>query len=128
MRLFDTDVMIDILRGYRPALEWFASLTGEAPGLPGFVMLELMEGCRNRQEMLRLRKRLRSFQVYWPTDSDYDRAIDDFARLHLSHNLGVMDALIAATAIGLGATLYTFNTKHFGGITALLTEQPYPKG
>ncbi len=39
----------------------------------------------------------------------------------------LIDSLIAATAIGQGATLCTFNTKHFAAIPGLVTEQPYAK-
>jgi predicted nucleic acid-binding protein len=47
MRLLDTDVMIDILRDYAPAIEWLSSLQDEeAPGLPGFVVMELVQGER----------------------------------------------------------------------------------
>jgi len=42
MILLDTDVMIDLLRGYPPAKEWFDSLDDDAIfTLPGFVMMEL---------------------------------------------------------------------------------------
>ncbi|MGB4726496.1 MAG: PIN domain-containing protein [Thermogutta sp.] len=126
MRLLDTDIMVDIQRGYQPALDWLESLD-EAPGLPGFVVMELMEGCRDKQEMTRLRKQLESFQVYWPTDSDANRALLTFSQARLSHNLGVLDALIAECAIGLQASLCTFNMKHFKAITRLQTEQPYVK-
>ena len=79
MRLLDTDVMVDILRAHKPAIEWLASLDDDAPGLPGFVVLELMNGCRNKMEMMRLLKRIEPFHIYWPTDSDRNRALADFA-------------------------------------------------
>jgi predicted nucleic acid-binding protein len=126
MRLLDTDIMVDIQRGYQPALDWLESLD-EAPGLPGFVVMELMEGCRDKQEMTGLRKQLEPFQVHWPTDSDANRALVTFSQARLSHNLGVLDALIAECVIGLQASLCTFNMKHFKAITSLRTEQPYPK-
>lgn len=52
------DVMVDVLRGYEPAVEWLRMLTEETPALPGFVVLELMDGCRSKMEMKRLLKRL----------------------------------------------------------------------
>ena len=50
MILLDTDVMIDVLRRYAPATEWLASLGAGAVGLPGIVAMELLQGCRDRQE------------------------------------------------------------------------------
>jgi predicted nucleic acid-binding protein len=43
----------------------------------------------------------------------------------ISQNLGLIDALIAGTTIGLGATLCTFNVKHYRNIAGLVVEQPY---
>jgi len=45
----------------------------------------------------------------------------------LSHSLGLIDALIAATAISAGASLCTYNLKHFRAVPGLVTVQPYPK-
>ena len=126
MRLLDTDIMVDIQRSYQPALDWLESLD-EAPGLPGLVVMELMEGCRDQQEMTRLRRHLVPFQVHWPTDVDSNRALLTFSQARLSHNLGVLDALIAECVIGLQGSLCTFNVRHFRAIPDLRTEQPYPK-
>jgi tRNA(fMet)-specific endonuclease VapC len=49
MVLLDTDVMIDILRGYRPALAWLRSLDDDIIALPGFVLLELIQGCKTKK-------------------------------------------------------------------------------
>ncbi len=126
MRLLDTDVMIDILRGYLPAVNWLAGLT-EVPGLPGFVVMELISGCHNKIEAKKLQKYLNLFQIYWPTENDCNRALDAFVKYKLSNGLGIMDALIGECAVGLGATLCTFNLKHFRVIPSLKTEQPYAK-
>ena len=100
MRLLDTDVMVDILRAYSPAIAWLESLDDDAPALPGFVALELMDGCRNKMEMKRLLKRLLAFQIHWPTDSDCNRALAELARSRLSHHLSIMDSLIGECAVG----------------------------
>lgn len=73
MLLLDTDVMVDVIRGYPDAVEWMSSLTEEVPALPGLVVLELMDGCRSKMEMKRLLKRVEPFLIYWPTDNDCDR-------------------------------------------------------
>jgi len=50
MILLDTDVMVDVLRRHTPATVWLASLGAEAVGIPGLVAMELVQGCRDRQE------------------------------------------------------------------------------
>src|ERR671915_587311 len=65
--------------------------------------------------------------VVWPTAADCQRALTDFIAYHLSHNLGLLDALIAACAIGLSATLCTFNVKHYRVVPGLVMLQPYTR-
>ena len=50
MILLDTDVMIDLLRQYPPAVAWLDSLGSEEIILPGFVAMELIQGCRDKAE------------------------------------------------------------------------------
>ena len=45
----------------------------------------------------------------------------------LSHSLGIIDTLIAHSAIEMSAPLHTFNQKHYDMITALTTVQPYAR-
>jgi hypothetical protein len=123
--LLDSDVMIDVLRGYPPALTWLSSVSTVAIGLPGLVAMELIVGCRNSAEQQALQSRLAGFSLHWPAHADCERAYSDFASFRLSHQLGILDALIGQTAIGLGEPLATFNVKHFGALQALTTIQPY---
>jgi len=49
--------MIDLLRGYPPALECLNSLDeDEELFLPGYVVMELIQGCRNKKEQKILQK------------------------------------------------------------------------
>ena len=108
----DTDVMIDILRRFEPAITWLRSLGSEELALPGLVAMELLQGCRNRVEQQRVERTLCPYRLYWPTQADCERAFQDYATYYLSHQLGILNALIAETAIGLGVALATFNEKH----------------
>ena len=122
MRLLDTDILVDVRRGFIPALRWYSSLA-EVANLPGYVYLELMDGCVNKRELKRMQTFLAANPVVWCTDAECALAVDYFARYKLSHNLGVMDSLIAACAVGRSATLCTFNAKHFQVIPGLTLEQ-----
>ena len=65
--------------------------------------------------------------VFWPSLSTCSEALSVFARCHLSHGLGIIDALIGQTAVALDVPLYTFNQKHYGAIPNLKTVQPYKR-
>ena len=127
MILLDTDIMIDVLRKYPPALVWLASLGSTELMLPGIVVMELVQGCRNKAEQDQLLRDVGGYRMAWPSASACDRAFQDFVSFRLSHNLGLLDALIAHTAIELSAPLHTFNQKHYASITVLTTVQPYAK-
>lgn len=124
MNLVDTDVLIDLRRGHRPALAWFAGLQ-ILPGIPGFVAMELIQDARNAKEVRQAIQLVSPFPIVWPSDVDCARALSDFSIYHLSHGLGLMDSLIAACAIGQSGTLFTFNLKHYRFLSGLSVAQPY---
>jgi predicted nucleic acid-binding protein len=126
--LLDSDVMIDLLRQYPPAVAWFDMLDeDEEIALPGYVVMELIQGCRNKEEQERLQRAVMPYGVVWPMPADCDRALELFLEYHLSHRAGVLDVLIAQTALALGVPLYTFNQKHYQFLSALRTVQPYAR-
>jgi predicted nucleic acid-binding protein len=109
--LLDTDVLIDIQRGYAPALMWFTTLT-ELPAVPGFVVMELIQDAQNAHQVRQALKLVVPLPVVWPTAADCQRALSDFIAYHLSYSLGLLDGLIAACAIGRGATLMHLQCLH----------------
>jgi len=128
MILLDSDVMIDLLRQYPPAMQWFDALDeDEEVALPGYVVMELIQGCRNKAEQERLQRTVAPYGVVWPSPEDCDKALEVFAQYHLSHGAGVLDVLIGQTAVALGVPLYTFNQKHYRFMNELQTIQPYDK-
>jgi predicted nucleic acid-binding protein len=127
MLLIDTDVMVDVLREHPPALAWLRSLGSDAIGVPGLVAMELLQGCRNQAEQRRVVKVLRPYALCWPSQQDCQRAYDDFSAHHLTRNLGVLDALVAETAVGMSAGLATFNERHYAAVGALGIVRPYER-
>lgn len=124
--LLDSDVMVDALRGHPAAVAWLAASGQATPfALPGLVAMELLQGCATKAAQQKMEKQIRQYPWHWPTPADCQRGYQDFAAYRLSHGLGMIDALIGATAVGLGKTLATFNVKHFAVIAGLTTAQPY---
>lgn len=126
MILVDTDITIDIQRGHQVALSWFAGLSS-LPSIPGFVVMELIQSAQNKQQVNQAMKLVAPLPIVWPTQADSNFALVNFQRYHLSHGLGLIDALIAATAVGLTAQLCTHNVKHYNIVPDLVTIQPYSK-
>jgi predicted nucleic acid-binding protein len=128
MILLDSDVIIDLLRGYPPATDWFDSLDDdETLTLSGFVMFELIQGCINKAEQDRLKRNLGDYEIIWLSPEDCNKSLDLFIQYHLSHHAGLIDILVGQTAVTLGVSLYTFNKKHYQFIPDLQTVQPYLK-
>lgn len=126
MDLVDTDVLIDVQRNHPPALAWFAGLP-DLPAVPGFVVMELIQDARNNQEIKQVLRLVAPLPIVWPTGSDCARALTEYTNHHLPDGLGLLDALIAACALGLGATLFTFNEKHYRVVPGLVTHRPYTR-
>ena len=126
MTLVDTDIMIDVLREFAPALVWFYNLDDEI-ALPGFVVMELIQGSTNKTEQVKVTSVIRRSKVVWPSSEASDKALHSYAQFHLSHQLGLLDSLIAQTAIEQRLPLHMFNTKHYRGVSLLKTIQPFRK-
>lgn len=126
MYLLDTDVLIDIQRGHAPAISWFISLA-EIPSVPGFVVMQLIQDTQNMQQVRKALKLVAPLPIVWASEADCTRALSDFTTYHLSQSLGLLDALIAACAVGHNLTLCTFNVKHYRVVPGLVTAQPYKR-
>ncbi len=106
MDIVDTDVLIDVQRRHAPALAWFSSLS-DLPGVPGFVVMELIQSARTTREVRKALQLVAPLPVVWPTEADCSQALLNFTRFHLSHGLGLLDSLIAPCATGRTSTLFT---------------------
>ena len=128
MILLDSDVLIDLLRKYPPAMVWFDALQeDEELMVSGYVVMELIQGCRNKVEQDSVQRELAAYGVVWLSQTDCDRALAVFTTYRLSHSAGLLDVLIGQTAVALGAPLHTFNQRHYGFIPGIQTAPPYSK-
>jgi len=125
MMLLDTDVVIDLLRGLPVAVDWFKRIGEVEIILPGYVAMELVQGCRTKDELGKLEDQVSDMLIAWPDSESCDRALTSYSKLRFSCGLGLLDALVAQLAISLDLPLITFNQKHYAGISELNTIQPY---
>ncbi len=122
--LIDTDVLIDYLRGQPDAVGYLDGLT-EPLLISVITVAELYAGVREGDERTRLDQFVGAFQVV-PVDPGIAQKGRLFRRDYLkSHNVALADALIAATADSMQATLVTLNQKHFPMLGSVFV--PYRK-
>jgi predicted nucleic acid-binding protein len=95
------------------------------PSIPGIVVMELIQDAKDSRQVRKVLKLIAPLSIAWPTPESCHRALADFLLYHHADGLGLLDALIAACATGIDATLCTFNEKHYRMIPGLQTEQPY---
>ena len=120
-------IMIYVMRNHTPGINWLQTIHQDQVGLPGLVVMELLQGCQNKTQQQRVERLFAGRKLFWPTSDDCQRALQDFARYSLSHKIGMIDTLIAHTAVGAGLQLATFNQKHYRVITKFQTIQPYQR-
>jgi predicted nucleic acid-binding protein len=116
--LCDTCVLIDFVNGRS---EQITELKANAIQLfiNPVVELELLQGARNKAELLRLEKIIAMFyNVEMPVE--VINVARQLIKLYsLSHSLRLADALIAATALVYDLELLTYNLKDFRFIPEL---------
>ena len=102
----DTDVLIDHLRGHRrldPATTTAYSVVSRC---------ELFAGTDDAAIIRTLLDAM--------VEVDVDRRVAETAgAIRRDHRLAMADAIVAATALGLGVPLVTRNARHFRGVTGL---------
>lgn len=121
MKLLDTSVAIDHLRGSPSAVDLLGGLLEAEESLLAseVVRFELLAGVREKEV-----DALEQFfvAISWvPVREEVARAASTLAQRHRRSHNGIDDAdyLIAATALLLDADLLTTNVRHFPMITGL---------
>jgi predicted nucleic acid-binding protein len=121
--ILDTAVLVDVLRAHIPALLWLEKQ--EHLGIAPIVWLEIIEGAADSLAQKRAVQLLRRFDRVDLLPEDFDWAIERALRFRLSHNIDIIDCLIASTAGRLGLPLFTRNLKHFVPLIGPLALAPY---
>jgi len=117
--IIDTDVLIWYMRGDQNALKTIENLNGFYTSVVTYI--ELVQGLRNKAELVELRRAFRSWnaRILYISEEISAKTMFYIERNYLSHSLQLADALIASTAITNGLTLLTGNDKHYKVIKEL---------
>ena len=111
--VFDTDVLIDILRGKNETVlqveEW--SYKADVLACSTITIAEIFTGMRKDEEK-KTRELLDSLTKL-PLTEEVAEIGGLLKSMTKSHQLHLDDCLIAATALGSNATLFTKNVKHY---------------
>lgn len=106
--VIDTDILIDVSHKNDKAISYLESLeTNYRLAISLITQMELLVGCRNKQEFAILDKFLKRFQVIKLNESISNMAVNLLRQYRLSHGLLIPDALIASTALYLNMDLAT---------------------
>ncbi len=121
MKLLDTSVAIDHLRGSPPAVDLLSGLIGVEESLLAseIVRFELLAGVREKE--VEALEQFFSALSWVPVGEEVARAAGTLAQRHRRAHSGIDDGdyLIAATALLLDAELLTTNVRHFPMIAGL---------
>ncbi|MCW3107939.1 MAG: PilT protein domain protein [Segetibacter sp.] len=111
--LIDTDFAWEYLSGNLEAIEFMAPEKSEVYAISSITTAELIKGCGNKAKLSKLYKAITDFLVLH-TDTEISiQAVELVKNYHLSHNIGINDAYIAATCLYYNIELATCNTSDY---------------
>ena len=124
MILIDTNIFVDHLRNFMPAVKFFESIIGREDIIfSAITEAELVAGKSNNDP--EKKEKLLHFLYRWnkiPVTNPISLQAGDICR---EYNLEIPDAIIAATALQNNAEFFTKNTKDFKKIIAIKIKEPY---
>lgn len=111
--LIDTDVIIWYMKGNENAKNIIHQ--SQDFSISVITYMELVQGMRNKEELITLRKSLKAWRTnIIPISEDISNRTMFYVENHyLSHSIQLADALIAATSVSFGKSIITANTKHY---------------
>ena len=117
--IFDTDVLIWVLRGHGKAAD--AVDAAEARAIAVVTYMELLQGARDKREVKAIKSFLADmqFRTLPLTENIGHRASIYMEEYGLAISMSMADALIAATAIEANEQLLTGNEKHYKAVKEL---------
>lgn len=126
-KLLDTTVLIDLSLGNLNAADFIdsASESGTSLFISVISAMELIAGCRDKDEVEKAQKLIADFTLLHLSPAESIKAYELMVNYSKSHGMAIPDALIAATAIVHDLELASDNERHFSMIPDLIVNRPY---
>jgi len=121
--LLDTNIIIDMSRGYKPAVDFINSL--DQRNICLLTYFELLNGARNKRQFDGIVEDSSKYKIYGFSRKIEQIALDMFVKYKLTHGMGIIDSFVAASTVGNNLKLATKNRKHFDFIKGLKVYDPY---
>lgn len=125
--IVDTNLLVQVRHGNPSVIKWMNSvLENEKIVFPTPIVMELIRGCRNKQEINEVDGFIKKHGVvYHATQADMATALEMLREQYLyGDELSVVDALIAACAKALHAKLYT-GDRNLHRVRGIKAEAPH---
>jgi predicted nucleic acid-binding protein len=110
MIFLDTNIIIEYLKGNTSLIDRYSI---EDLFINDIVLMELYQGARNKSDLNFISKKVAVFKILQTNDEIIKLATALLKEYNLSHNMKMMDAIIAATVLVYDIKLMSLNKKDF---------------
>ena len=128
--LLDTDAVVDVLRRRHEVAKRLAAVSPDDVRVSAVTVADLAFGALNSRDPGRNRAETEKLLAQISVAAFGARAAAEHARIRHALRaapIGPNDLVIAATAVAIGATLVTANTREFGRVPGLAVENWRPE-
>ena len=123
--IIDTDILIDVTKMHEAADAFVKTQRGAGIQISIVTAMEVVIGCRDKAELIQMQRFLQQCTILPVSETASQMGYEFVESFALSHGMQIADALIAATALERGLTLYSKNIRHFRMIPELTVIRPY---
>lgn len=118
--LLDTDFAFELLHKNSDAEKFIEESSYNVITISSVTFFEMIKSCVNKNQLTNLQKQLPQFFYPIPIEAEISNLAGNFlSTYHLSHDLKINDALIAASAVYYNIEFATCNIRHFQFIPTL---------
>ncbi len=111
--VLDTNFFWEYITGNPDAVDFLNAANYDIISISAITVAELIKGCGNKVKLAKLNKQIKDFFPLHIDEAISSGAIDLIQTYHLSHNIGINDAYIAATCLYYNIELATCNISDY---------------